>query len=377
MDSGLCLVSSNHQDIVHQNHFYDPTWLQKQRNVPTNFVWPKEYLVNANEEFQAPLIDLEGFLKGNEEATNNAAMLISKACSTHGFFQVVNHGVDLSLVGEAYDQMDAFFKLPIDKKLGVRKMKGSMWGYSGAHADRFSSKLPWKETLSFPFHDNNSFEPVVTNYFNSTSLREDLKQTGVAFQKYCEAMKKLGMKLMEILAISLGVDRLHYKYLFEDGCSIMRCNYYPSCQEPSVALGTGPHCDPTTLTILHQDQVGGLDVFADEKWQTVRPRPDAFVVNIGDTFTALSNGRYKSCLHRAVVNRYKERRSLAFFLCPKQDKMVRPPQDIVNRDGTKEYPDFTWSQLLQFTQKYYRADEATLQNFTKWLLSSNARNHLP
>jgi len=107
----------------------------------------------------------------------------------------------------------------------------------------------------------------------------------VAFQKYCEAMKKLGMKLMEILAISLGLDRLHFKYLFEDGCSIMRCNYYPSCQEPSVALGTGPHCDPTTLTILHQDQVGGLDVFADQKWQTVRPRSDAFVVNIGDTFT--------------------------------------------------------------------------------------------
>ncbi|MCI22565.1 gibberellin 20 oxidase 2-like, partial [Trifolium medium] len=107
----------------------------------------------------------------------------------------------------------------------------------------------------------------------------------VAFQKYCEAMKKLGMKVMEILAISLGVDMSHYKYLFEDGCSIMRCNYYPSCQEPSVALGTGPHCDPTTLTILHQDQVGGLDVFADKRWQTVRPRSDAFVVNIGDTFT--------------------------------------------------------------------------------------------
>lgn len=107
----------------------------------------------------------------------------------------------------------------------------------------------------------------------------------VAFEKYCEAVKELGMKVMELLAMSLGVDRQHYKYLFEEGCSIMRCNYYPSCQQPSVALGTGPHCDPTTLTILHQDQVGGLHVFADEKWQTVQPRPDAFVINIGDTFT--------------------------------------------------------------------------------------------
>jgi hypothetical protein len=178
MDSGLCLVSSlNNRNKVHQNHFYDPSWLQKQRNVPMNFVWPKEYLVNANEEFQAPLIDLDGFLKGNKEATKIAAKLISKACSTHGFFQVINHGVDLSLISDAYDQMDGFFKLPIDRKLSVRKVKGSMWGYSGAHADRFSSKLPWKETLSFPFHDNDTFEPVVTNYFDST-LGEDFQQAG-------------------------------------------------------------------------------------------------------------------------------------------------------------------------------------------------------
>lgn len=87
---------------------------------------------------------------------------------------------------------------------------------------------------------------------------------------------------------------------------------------------------------------------------------------------ALSNGRYKSCLHRAVVNEYKERRSMAFFLCPKEDKVVRPPEDIVLKDGTKKYPDFTWYDLLQFTQKHYRADEATLPNFTKWMLSSKS-----
>ncbi|KAK7275584.1 hypothetical protein RIF29_16703 [Crotalaria pallida] len=336
--------------------------------LPLNFVWPKESLEDALEELQAPVLDLEGFLKGDNEATLHASKLVRKSCMSHGFFQVINHGVDPLLIGEAYDQMDAFFKLPIVRKLSVLKTQGSMWGYSGAHADRFSSKLPWKETLSFPFYDN-TLEPVVTNYFNST-LGEDFELAGVAFQKYCEAMKRLGMKLIELLAISLGVGRSHYKDMFEEGCSIMRCNYYPSCQQPSLALGTGPHCDPTSVTILHQDQVGGLDVFADKKWQTVRPRPDALVINIGDTFTALSNGRYKSCLHRAVVNKYKERRSLAFFLCPKEDKVVRPPEDIVLRDGTKRYPDFTWSNLLEFTQKYYRADEATLQNFTKWLLSS-------
>lgn len=71
-----------------------------------------------------------------------------------------------------------------------------------------------------------------------------------------------------------------------------------------------------------------------------------------------------------MVNRFTERRSLAFFLCPREDKVVRPPQDLICRQGTRIYPDFTWSDLLEFTQKHYRPDSATLENFTKWLLTS-------
>ena len=108
------------------------------------------------------------------------------------------------------------------------------------------------------------------------------------YQKYCEAMKEVSLVLMELLALSLGVDRLHYRKYFEDGSSIMRCNYYPPCKNSGLTLGTGPHCDPTSLTILHQDQVGGLEVFANDKWQSIRPRPDALVINIGDTFMVYS-----------------------------------------------------------------------------------------
>ncbi|KAJ7959205.1 Gibberellin 20-oxidase [Quillaja saponaria] len=258
--------------------------------VPMQFVWPKEDLVRADKELDMPLVDLEGFIRGDEEATQQASKLIRTACLNHGFFQVINHGIDLRLITTAYDHMDALFKLPIDKKLRASRTPGTMWGYSNAHADRFSSKLPWKETFSFPFLDN-SLEHVVTNYFKST-LGQNFEATGGVYQKYCEAMKDLCLKIMELLAISLGVDRLYYRNFFEGGCSIMRCNYYPCCEEPSLVLGTGPHCDSTSLTLLHQDQVGGLEVFADNKWQTVPPHSEAFVINIGDTFTALSNGKY-------------------------------------------------------------------------------------
>lgn len=106
----------------------------------------------------------------------------------------------------------------------------------------------------------------------------------MVYQKYCEAMKDSSLAILELLAISLGLHPWHYKQFFEDSSSIMRCNYYPICQQPALAIGTGPHCDPTSLTILHQDQVGGLEVFANNKWQTVRPCHDALVINIGDTF---------------------------------------------------------------------------------------------
>ncbi|TKY45377.1 Gibberellin 20 oxidase 2 [Spatholobus suberectus] len=223
------------------------------------------------------------------------------------------------------------FQAPSEQKLGAKRKPGAVTGYSGAHADRYSSKLPWKETFSF-LHDHGGISnSQIVDYFRSV-LGEDLQHTGWVYQKYCEAMKELSLVIMELLAISLGVDRLHYRRFFQDGHSIMRCNYYPPCNSASLTLGTGPHTDPTSLTILHQDQVGGLEVFVDNKWLAVRPRSEALVINIGDTFMALSNGRYKSCLHRALVNTYRERRSLVYFVCPREDKVVRPPDNLLCRN---------------------------------------------
>jgi gibberellin-44 dioxygenase len=106
----------------------------------------------------------------------------------------------------------------------------------------------------------------------------------LVYQRYCEEMKDLSLTIMELLELSLGVERGSYRDFFEDSRSIMRCNYYPPCPEPERTLGTGPHCDPTALTILLQDDVGGLEVLVDGDWRPVRPVHGAMVINIGDTF---------------------------------------------------------------------------------------------
>ncbi|KAJ7957045.1 Gibberellin 20-oxidase [Quillaja saponaria] len=356
------ILSKGNLQKVDENvvFIFDSTKLQKQPNFPEEFVWP-DLENSSHEELNEPLIDMDGIFKGDEEAIAIAAELIRTACMKHGFFQITNHGIDPALIRAAYDEIDPIFMLPMDKKLSVRRKPGTgVVGYSGAHADRFMSKLPWKETYSFEY-DASHLNPLsIVDYFKSV-LGQEFEQTGWVYQKYCEAMKELSLVIMELLAISLGVDRLHYREFFEDQCSIMRCNFYPPCIYSGLTLGTGPHCDPTSLTILYQDEIGGLEVFADNKWQTVRPRPGALVINIGDTMMALSNGKYKSCLHRALVNQEKERKSLAFFVNPNEDKVVRPPQDLFSREEPRKYPDFTWPELLEFTQHHYRADEATLQ----------------
>lgn len=110
-------------------------------------------------------------------------------------------------------------------------------------------------------------------------------------------MSKLSLRIMELLGLSLGVGRSYFRDFFEGNCSVLRLNYYPPCQKPDLTLGTGPHCDPTSLTILHQDDVGGLQVYVDNQWQYIYTNFDALVVNIGDTFMVTKKKKKKRPLH--------------------------------------------------------------------------------
>ncbi|KAL3738686.1 hypothetical protein ACJRO7_020117 [Eucalyptus globulus] len=348
---------------------FDASILQHQANIPSQFVWPddeKPSLTKAP-ELLVPLVDLGGFLSGDPTAVSEAAWRVNDACRKHGFFLVVNHGVDPRLIKKAHESVDSFFRMQLSTKQRAQRKPGEHWGYASSFTGRFSSKLPWKETLSFRYSADGQSSESVEKYFSNV-MGEDFREFGETCQEYCEAISNLSLGIMELLGTGLGVGRSHFREFFEGNDSIMRLNYYPPCQKPDQTLGTGPHCDPTSLTILHQDEVSGLQVFVDGKWYSVSPNPDTFVVNIGDTFMALSNGIYKSCLHRAVVNDQAVRKSLAFFLCPRRDKVVTPPSQLVDRqDSRRIYPDFTWPTFLEFTQKDYRADAKTLDAFSDWL----------
>ncbi|XP_065869397.1 gibberellin 20 oxidase 1 [Euphorbia lathyris] len=363
-----CMKAMPNHDQDRKSIVFDAKQLRYQSNIPQQFIWPDDEkpIMNAK-ELPVPHIDLGGFLSGDPVAAMEASKLVGEACQKHGFFLVVNHGVDRRLINDAHKYMDKFFELPLPEKQKSQRKTGEHCGYASSFTGRFSSKLPWKETLSFLYTAQQNSPNLVQEYFQNT-MGESFSDFGKVYEEYCESMSSLSLGIMELLGMSLGVSKGHFREFFEENDSIMRLNYYPPCQKPDLTLGTGPHCDPTSLTILHQDQVGGLQVFVDDEWRSITPNFDAFVVNIGDTFMALSNGRFKSCLHRAVVNSETTRKSLAFFLCPKSDKIVRAPEKLVDKYYPRIYPDFTWPMLLEFTQKHYRADMRTLEKFTNWVL---------
>lgn len=107
-------------------------------------------------------------------------------------------------------------------------------------------------------------------------------------EEYMIAVENLASQVLEILTEGLGLEPSCFsQYLRHERMTSMRFNFYPPCPEPSLAIGLRAHTDPHLLTILHQDSVPGLQVQMGDKWITVKPRPDCFVVNIGDLFQVL------------------------------------------------------------------------------------------
>ncbi|XP_010532404.1 PREDICTED: gibberellin 20 oxidase 5-like [Tarenaya hassleriana] len=343
--------------------------LQNKQNVPAEFIWPENDVIPSQGDLIVPIIDLQGFFSGDSATRERMAAEVRVACEEVGVFQVVNHGLESGLPEAALEITNRFFGLPMDVKTKAARVPGDFQGYTAAHAERFSNLL-WSETLSFRFTDVGP-TPVVEDFMRS-KLGQDFEEIGKLYQRYCESMKRLAQELMELMGASLGIeDEKYYRRFVADSTGIFRVNYYPPCKQPDRTLGTGPHTDPAALILLLQDGVSGLEYFTRGQWRTLRPYPGAYVINVGDVFMALSNGKYKSCLHRAVLNKDKVRKSLVFSCCPKDDKLIVPPPDLkFDEETSRKYPDFTWSDYQKFLVSRNRSEGTSLDSFAAQVSAS-------
>ncbi|KAH7675681.1 gibberellin 2-oxidase protein [Dioscorea alata] len=275
--------------------------------------------VCSGEECQLPVIDLELLNTENAEFCKTD---IAAAAADWGFFQVVNHGIPSDLLDRIQSEQVKLFQQPFDKKSLEFSANSYRWGSPAATSVH---QLSWSEAYHIPL--NQSHLP----------FKQIARET---IEELAALLSRLASLLAGILAERLGRNAAYLEEKCTNETCYMRLNHYPQCPIPSNLFGLVPHTDSDFLTILVQDQVGGLELMKFGKWIPVKPNPDALVVNIGDLFQAWSNGVYKSVEHRVVSSPHHERYSVAFFLCPSYDTIIQSQETetpIYRRFSFREY----------------------------------------
>ncbi|KAI4384879.1 hypothetical protein MLD38_002971 [Melastoma candidum] len=262
---------------------------------------------------------------------------IAFACMYFGFFQVINHGVSEGTVEKMLGVARDFFDLPVEEKLKLYSDDPSKTMRLSTSFNVKKEKVHnWRDYLRLHCYPLDKYVPEWPS--TPSSFKEVVSE-------YCKEVRQLGYRIEELISESLGLDKDKVKDVLGEQGQHMAVNFYPPCPQPELTYGLPGHTDPNALTILLQDsQVSGLQVLKDGKWLAVHPIPGAFVINIGDQLQALSNGRYKSVWHRAIVNADKPRMSVASFLCPADCAMISSPASLVEEGEGAVYRDFTYTE---------------------------------
>ncbi len=291
-----------------------------------------------------PLIDV-GALVHSTNKRNTVATQIGRACRSDGFFYIVNHGVEQIMIDELEDQSRKFFKQDPAKKMQISMEKaGTAWrGYFPVGQELTSGQADLKEGIYFgselspdhpsvraaiPLHGPNLFPP-------------DLPHLRPLVLGYMSALTKLGHTLMRGLSLSLGLDEDYFAQLYTSEPFILFriFSYPPASKSSDSKWGVGEHTDYGILTILRQDNCGGLEIKSRSGWIQAPPINGSFICNIGDMLDRMTRGLYRSTAHRVVNRTNKTRLALPFFFDPNFNAQIKPiplGKDITFSDDKNE-----------------------------------------
>ncbi|XP_059661982.1 protein DOWNY MILDEW RESISTANCE 6-like [Cornus florida] len=329
--------------------------------LPSEYVLPLPASPLSVSHASIPVMDLSG-LSGSTECRMLTIQAIASACTEWGFFRIVNHGIKISLMEEMLEAIEGFFNLSWEEKMKYASddvmdpvRYGTSLNTSIKHA------LHWRDYFrhfGHPFHSSFHLWPN-----NPSNYRYVAKE-------YLEEVWKLQLKIASAISEGLGLDSDYIEKSLGEGFQILASNYYPPCPEPHRTLGLAAHSDHGGLTILMQNDVDGLQVKHEEEWVAVEYVPGTFVVNIGDYLEILSNGRYKSVVHRAVTNAQRARISVAVGHGPEQTATVAPASLLVDVKDDIKYRPVTYKDYIKLQQSSAIRGKSPLQT----IMTHNSTN---
>lgn len=286
-----------------------------------------------------PVIDIEPLLRmADDAAVAETARRIGEAAAEFGFFYAGGHGISAGVFSDLLDASRSFFALPEAEKARISMDQGGIaWRGWFPVAGELTSGIPDLKKGLYLGEELGADDPRVREGLplHGANLWPDaVPALRPAVEAYVGAATRAGEALMRGMALSLGLEADH----FADGLTrrptlLFRIFHYPATDaaREEDAFGVGEHSDYGLLTLLAQDDKGGLEVRTREGWIDVPPLGDALVINVGDMFERLTRGRFRSAPHRVVNRAGVSRYSFPLFFDP---DFVAPVEPLPIEGGT-------------------------------------------
>jgi len=285
--------------------------------------------VSLGDFARVPVIPIEALMARTAKRLEVAREL-GAACRDCGFFYIVGHGVDPQLIVRLEQLSQEFFRRPRAEKMQISMERGGRaWrGYFAVGDELTSGKPDQKEGLYFGAELGPEHPAVKSRTpLHGSNLFPDIPGFRETVLEYMAALTRVGHALMAGLSLSLGLDEDYFADRYtRDPLVLFRIFNYPamSAQAAAGTWGVGEHTDYGLLTILWQDDTGGLQVKSRKQWIDAPPIPGSFICNLGDMLDRLTRGLYRSTPHRVLNKAGRDRLSFPFFFDPSFEAEVKP-----------------------------------------------------
>lgn len=312
---------------------------------------------------QVPVIDISVFLSGDPAARAEVVAAVDRAAAEVGFMQIVGHGIPDEVRDGLVEAIDAFFGLPIDRKLACVAGNGVNRGYTAPKTERLSHSLGVysPDDLFEAFNIGTQVADFPNVVLPQEHYPENLWPDGeerIREQLSCwfAHAGALAHTMTQLFAEALGLPTTYFDRFADHTMDVFRMNNYQLPPGDAVIepgqLGMGAHTDYGIVTILWADAVRGLQILdTDGAWHDVIPVPGALLINLGDLLARWSNDRWISTLHRVLApidddGVMYRRRSAAFFHDGNFDAVIETLPGCVTDDRPARYTPITVAEHL-------------------------------